>query len=708
MTLFDRTNLPTPDFGPTGQTVFERTYARPLPDGSLETWADTVERVVRGNISLVYGKPSDWSDDVRDEAQDLFDGIYNFEILPAGRHLWASGVPGRQYLYNCHVSGWAEKASTHAEFTFMRLMEGGGVGANYSTVHTGRYGVPKRSLNLHLTIDESHDDYAEVEASAQRSTAFADEWPGAFRVEDSREGWAAAVVDLLDTYYADEVEHADRVYSLSAVRPKGAPLRTFGGTASGPAPLGKLLRTIESVMNEAYARGEITPLDWMIIDHAIGECVVAGGVRRSARMSILRWDDPYIFEFLKCKADSGEHWTTNISVEVDDAFFEALDGPPEATEEIHTYATVGTDKGIRTIVTPNHAQRVHNAVVAGMLANGEPGYWNSTLSNEGEVNRVDATNPCGEIALEEWENCNLGHVNMEKFAGRQGADQAKAHRLMTRFLIRATFGDVTDPKQGVRLGLNRRIGVGHLGVQGWLVRSGIRYSQAPSDTRVPAILSALKKAVRDEARSYAFELRIPEPVKVTTVAPTGTIAKLCGASEGIHPVYARLFIRRIRFSTLRTSEMQQVEEFRAQGYDVEEDTYAANTLVVSIPTKERLVQVAEDLGHDPSIVEDASEIALEDMLNFQRMYQSCWADNAVSFTVNVPEGKYSVSEVADVLRRFLPHLKGTTLMPDGTRPQAPYERLQQWEYEWYQNELGIGVVDDSYDENCASGACPVK
>src|SRR5690606_30419101 len=93
----------------------------------------TVERVARGNLAFVYGDDkSRWSQDVEDEYQSLIDHMLDFRIIPAGRHLWATGVKTKQYIANCWTSGWTEKLSDHYEFTFMRLMEGGGVGANYS------------------------------------------------------------------------------------------------------------------------------------------------------------------------------------------------------------------------------------------------------------------------------------------------------------------------------------------------------------------------------------------------------------------------------------------------------------------------------------------------------------------------------------------------------------------------------------------------
>ena len=114
--------------------------------------------------------------------------------------------------------------SDHFEFTFLRLMEGGGVGANYSSRFLAPFGAPRRELVVHIVCDPAHPDYAEMEAAGVLSHSFSHEWEGAFPVEDSREGWAAALVDLIDTYMTDDVvKHADRVYDVSRVRAKGQP-----------------------------------------------------------------------------------------------------------------------------------------------------------------------------------------------------------------------------------------------------------------------------------------------------------------------------------------------------------------------------------------------------------------------------------------------------------------------------------------------------
>lgn len=670
-------------FGPTGKVVYDRTYSRTKPDGSRETWPKTCARVAKGNLALVYGMPHAWSHEVNQEYDRLVHYMRQMALLPAGRHLWATGVPGRQYLSNCWTSGWGERLSEHFWFSFLRLMEGGGVGANYSSKYLSGFGAPRRPVVLHVTCHEDHADYAEL--APHLSQYEAEPW---IPVEDSREGWAAALVKLIDTAMSDRVPLGRRlVFDVSGVRPSGSELKTFGGTASGPAPFARMMHEVARILNAAHERGELTPLDVMEIDHAIAECVVSGGNRRSARMSIVRWDDPHVFEFINCKQDTGKHWTTNISVEIDYDFIAAL-----------TQAYTFTDGSI------HQAHTVHQAVVKGMLENGEPGYWNFSKNAEDELEPPYACNPCGEITLQPWEACNLGHVNMDWFANKPAELLEEAHRLMTRFLMRATFADFNDGKSRDVIARNRRIGVGHLGVQGYWAKQGVKYSDIP--VRAPGQLRWLYDTVRQEAREYAFQLRIPEPVKVTTVAPTGSVAKLPGVSEGIHPVYARWFERRVRFSKRDDAQFQTVMEAMNKGFAVEDDVYdqSGMTAVVVYPTEDILLSQVRALGLPDDVVQSADELTLDEMLGVQECYQENWADNAVSYTLNVPEGSVTEAELAKALEMYLPHLKGTTVMCDSTRPQAPYTRITREEYE----AAVATTIEDSVDLECKQGVCPVK
>lgn len=666
-----------PKFGPNGLDVFNRTYSRALSDGTKESWLQTVTRCVEGNAALVYGHDqSKWSLAVHQEVAELKGLVYDFKVLPAGRHLWSGGVVGAEHSFNCWVAPH-DSLADHLSFTMQQLMCGGGVGSRYGVdAHT--YPAPSRALELHLVCDPEHADHAAMRSAGVLSTEFSDQWTGAYPVEDSREGWGQAMVDLVETYYRGDVGHTKRVYDLAHVRPLGARLKSFGGTASGPLPLAQLLHIVAGVMNRAARRGsQLTGLEVMEIDHAIGAAVVAGGARRSARMSIMSWRDPEIMAFVACKRDTAAMWSTNISVAVDGEFFAQACTPG------------------------SHASSVLRAIAEGMLLDGEPGVYNDDNANKGELKRVGATNPCGEIALEEREPCCLGQVNMQAMAHSTLMEIANAHRLLTRFLIRATFAPVSDPASRAVVDRNRRIGLGHTGIHGYLVHKGIRYSEAGRSKEFERTLSTLKWAVDLAARQYAFELRIPEPIKKTALAPTGTISKLPGCTEGIAPVFARYFIRRMRFSTSDPSQMMQLDAFMAQGYPVEPCVYSANTAVVEFPSVEALMEEVSM----PELIETQDEISIEDRLALQALYQEVFVDNAISNTLSIDPASTSVDELVRMLVRWMPRLKGTTVFPWVSRPQSPYEPCS---WEQLQAMKGAMVVAESSSEECLTGACPIR
>lgn len=674
--------LPEPKWGPSGLEVYRRTYSRTKPDGTKETWGDTVKRVVHGNLAFVYGDDeSAWSPEVKAEAVELAGFIYNFAILPAGRHLWATGVKGGQHVQNCWVAP-TDDLSMHCRFMITQLMAGGGVGSRYG-IDAHNFFPPTKPLDLHLVCSDEHPDYEALKAAGVLSPKYGSEWTGAYQVEDSREGWADALVDLIDTYYRTDVRHNNRVYDLAAIRPAGARLKTFGGTASGPLPFAQMLHQVSEVLNRsARTRHHLTGLDLMDIDHAIASAVVAGGVRRSARMSIMHWTDPELPKFLACKQDTSKHWTTNISVAVDNAFLAAAE-----------------HEG-------SHARGILDAVIEGMLANGEPGLFNENKANEKELGRVACTNPCGEIALEPYEPCVLGQINLEYFAVpdtiRSATEMVRAHRLLTRFLIRATFADTNFDESRRIMDRNRRIGLGHTGIAGYLAKVGIKYSEAADHPGLELLLTGLKRAVDVEAANYCFELRIPLCIKRTALAPTGTISKLPGCTEGIAPIFARHFVRRIRFSRTNPEQAARLEELREEGYEIEDDRAAANTAVVSFPMREVLL----DKLKKPEVLEDQDEISLDARLAFQELYQRVFVDNAISNTVTLDPSSTSVKEVRGALLRWMPSLKGATIFGWETRPQAPYQKITA---EDFNDMTAPKEVGNSNAEECGpGGACPIR
>jgi adenosylcobalamin-dependent ribonucleoside-triphosphate reductase len=661
--------LSEPKWGALGEDVFRRTYSRKKADGSQESWAETCRRVVVGNCSFVDKRFVE-----RGEPERLFDLLYNFKLLPGGRHLWATGVKGAAHVANCWATGWTDDFAEHFEFAFARLMEGGGVGSNYSDPFLRRYEAIPNKIELHIVCDPGHADYPKLKNMI--SHKYSPEWGGAYQIGDSREGWVAALGLLLRSFYKFpkdfEFPEGDLVFDVSHVRPAGSPLKRFGGTASGPTPLTEMLLHVCLLMNVHHEKkpDSFLALD---IDHEIAQCVVAGNVRRSARMSMKHWKDTEIERFIRMKEDGESHSTTNISVVLDRHFWTSLRRKDP------------------------HARKILRMIAEGCLLNGEPGIFNITKANEGEPNKIVTTNPCGEVPLPEWGACNLGSVNLRNFAhDRTGAFEA--FRLVTRFLLRATFADYLDPKARGIIERDRRIGVGFTGFADWLALEGRKFSAFSTSEKHKDFLRQARKIVRNEAREYAFQLRIPEPVKVTTCAPTGSTSKLCGVSEGMQPVLFRHFKRRVSYSTRDPEHKKLIEKAVKDGLEVEDYIYTPETKVVSYPCRARIL---DDPNIDGDVVEEAADISLEEYLDTQKSVQDTFVDNSISFTLNIDPEQVSVEDLEKALASFGPHLKGTTVMPFvSNRPQMPYESMTREEYEKSENKFSSAGEWECKNDSC--------
>lgn len=664
---------------PLGQLVYDRTYSRVKNDGSKEDWRDTAHRVAVGNCSFVDPKFIEPG-----ELEELEELIVSRQMIPAGRHLWVTGVPGRQFTQNCHVSGFETGFADHCAFTFSELMKGGGVGSNYSSRYLETL-TPLSSVAVRFVCNPQHADFESLLPLLGHNELFDPPQGFTFRIPDSREGWVEALSILLDA--ASNGGNITILYDVSDVRPQGSPIRGFGGISSGPVPLVKLLGEVAKLtyvgMDTVSGRNTnlvaITPELAMKVDHLIAGAVIAGNVRRSARMSIMHWKDPFILWFLDCKSDHTDHWSTNISVEVDNEFFKDL------------------------LDENSVASYIYERVIDGMVRDGEPGFYNSSLASEGESTHLGATNPCGEMPLESWESCNLGHVNLAFGADE---DHRRSFRLMARFLLRATFCDIQDPKQRSVVDRNRRIGVGFFGLQEWLGVRGIPYSQYVQHGILADNLTDWFNIVREEANQYADDMGINRPVKCTTLAPTGTIAKLVGAAESMQCIYAKYYLRRVRYSD---NDPELVNLMKA-GIPLEYDLVTPGTLVASFPCEDPI------LTRIPiELIEEQHDISIETMLEMQAFVQRYYADNAISLTTNIPtyevgspEYKETRDRLSRVIKKFLPHIKGTTVFPEASRPQSPIERITQGEYEsMVKANMNAGTSDQLLDD-CQSGACPIR
>jgi ribonucleoside-triphosphate reductase len=606
-----------------------------------------------------------------------------------------TGVPGAA-LKNCHRAGWSADTPDHFRFLAAQLFTGGGVGSNYSAVYRERGQTVTGQIGASLYCDPDHPDYSAVKASSDGLW-----WEGVdvpqshievIRVEDTREGWVDAWVRLIAIAHETGIHHLR--FDLSDVRPHGAPLRSFGGRASGPAPLAGSIVSILRVLRSAFQETprHLSALESMAIDHHIAAAVVSGGTRRSARMSQLNWNDPEIFAFIRHKKnDPSVSWSTNISVVVDDGFQAALDaGDAHATEVLH-------------------------AIAEGMAADGEPGIYNLALAKVGERRDVAATNPCGEAILEEHydpktglgsasgESCNLGSVDLDAI-GTNMQEAVWAFELLARFLYRATLAPIADVDQSEIEDRNRRLGVGLMGLQGWVASHGMKLSDLPFSDLLLNKLLAFRGATRMAADGIAVDLGLPLPIKVTAVAPTGTIAQLRGTTSGIHPVYARYFVRRVQYS----DHDPGLFDMAAKGYHIEDSIYAAHTKVVAIPVKDIILE-----RHPEELVEQADEVSVDSFLEIQGAVQSTFCGGvdgqAISATANIPATGVSADHLAETLKRHLPHIKGATVFPAVSRPQTPITSISKEEWEDLTSQLAEKVMaGDSNDGECVGGACPIR
>lgn len=675
-----------PAFGPIGEAVFKRSYSHDKSDGSKETWPDAVLRSVDGNLDLVpaqYIEPG--------EREKLLGLLLLMEGLPAGRHLSSSGRQGRQFLFNCHASGWdKDEPSAHFNFLFDQLMQGGGVGSNYSNRYLETLPPVCRSIDLHVICREDHPNIGEFQHLLSQHNGKTVE--NVFTVPDTREGWVESIdittrLAFGESAGFEEIAHGDSEATLtidvSGVRARNEPLKTGGGKACGPGPLVSMLVDFVKHLNGCIGR-QLTSLDAMVLDHALAGCVIAGGKRRSSRMSVKSWKDEDIFEFLSCKREDGTHWTTNISVEIDDEFLAA-------------YAA-----------RDDWARRVMRSVILGKRSNGEPGLWNrsNAMLGEREPELMFCPNPCGEIGLQMWENCNLGHINLEAFAPRLNGtkpvvEMAEAFRLMARWLVRATFGDVPQPRQREVMSRNRRIGVGFFGYHAWIALHGIRYSDSWKDTWVKNTLKTLRDTVRAEADSYADHLGIPRPVQSTTLAPTGTIVLMPGTTSSAQCMISPWFKRLVRYASMDT-ELQVKKD---EGYDVIIDDDAENTEIVTYWCEDPLVAKVRAMGFAPEdILETQYDVTLEDSLSIQAMLQEVYVDNSISFTINMrPEDMPSEEEMEAQFIEFLPRIKGTTFFPEKSRKNTPIQPLTKEEFDSYKGRKEVTMVEFE-----CKGACPAK
>ena len=715
-----------PHWGPLGWVTYKRTYARFLEDkGRTEEWAETVKRVVEGNINLdprLQNNPTlDVVKELTGEAENLFKLIYGLAATPSGRNLWVSGTPYQEKhgdaLNNCwfiaiRPQAYGDSAilpgylgskdevavSMPWAFMFDELMKGGGVGFSVTRENVSKIPEVKHKVDLACRVGKENASAEECRAAGAidtRELCNSKEWTGSwiYEVEDSREGWVKALAAVIDSHFKDFPRNRV-IIDVTNVRPRGARIHGFGGTASGAAPLVEMLYDVNRILNERV-NDHLTSVDCTDISNLIGKAVVAGNVRRSAELALGDWDDTG-FRTMKQDSEQLSHhrWASNNSV--------VVDGKPEQYEQVAHEVIVNGEPGVVDLELSKHYGRL----VDGFNEQADP--------------RAEGTNPCGEITLENGEPCNLFEV-FPSIAEQQRWDLNQVLGLAVRYTKRVTFGSYDWEVSRKAITRNRRLGVSLSGIQDWfLSRFGNRCvtgwemvegKRTPVyDQQIARVLDSMYQSVVTADEEYSAELGCEPSLKLTTVKPSGTVAKLAGVSEGMHFQWAGHFIQRIRFQ----DDDPLLEALQKCGYCMEPDVYTKHTMVVEFPVKASHWQSDEFAS--------AGTVSAEEQLATQAFLQAYWSDNAVSCTVTFQ--KREEPTLPSILAEFAGKIKSTSLLGyvDGGYKQMPKETIGAAQYEERMAlihddpERVFNQLQKKEDEDltlvdlsdCASGACPVR
>jgi ribonucleoside-triphosphate reductase len=624
-----------------GYITAKRTYARRffenVPDSPTEEWSDIVERVIGAtDTQLKVGFTDAEKEKLREHLMLLRGSV-------AGRFLWQLGTRtvdelGLASLQNC-AAVVVDEPIRPFTWAMDMLMLGSGVGFNIQREYV--YKLPK-------VLDDFRSPTRQDNAGAD------------FIVPDTREGW----VKLLEyTLRAAFVKRDKRTFSYSTqlIRGAGAPIKGFGGTASGPEILCTGIGQIAGVL-ESRAGKQLRPIDCLDIMNIIGSIVVAGNVRRSAQIAIGDSDD---FQYLRSKRWSNgniPNWRANSN----------------------------------NSVVCNKFEDLPDEIWNGYNGNGEPfGLINLKLSRAvgrtGDKRYKDkgviGYNPCAEQSLHNKETCCLAEIFLPNIESPEQLREVATllYRINKHSLALECHNKDTEEV----VNANMRMGIGVTG-----------YLQATEEQR--SWLSACYEYLRDYDVGYSSLHGFPVSIKLTTVKPSGTLSLLPGVTPGAHPAYAQYLIRRIRIA----SGSPIVSLVRDSGYPVE---YVRNF----DGSDDRTTVVAEFPMAVPAGTMLARDMTAIDQLEVVRRLQAEWSDNAVSCTVYYRKEELPAIK-AYLAENFDDNFKSLSFLLHSGHgfDQAPLEEITEEEYKRRLAKskpiTGITQELDMDADECATGACPVR
>jgi ribonucleoside-diphosphate reductase alpha chain len=591
--------------------IYKSRYAKWLWDENRrENWDETVARYF--NFFDEHIKDNTGYTVTKEERKQLEDAVLNLEIMPSMRCLMTAGEALKRENvsgYNCSYVA-VDNPRSFDEILYV-LMNGTGVGFSVESKFVDQ---------LPIVSDSFHDTETNIV------------------VADSKLGWAKALKELIHLLYAGQVPRWD----LSKVRPAGAPLKTFGGRASGPGPLEDLFKFTVTTFKKAAGR-RLTTLEAHDIVCKIAEIVVVGGVRRSALISLSDLSDDRMRV-----AKSGDWWKENVQRALANNSFVAKEKPDVGIfmrEWLSLYESRSGERGIFSrAASKKQAEKFGRR----------------------DSDHDFGTNPCSEIILRSREFCNLTEVVVRGDDTPESLKRkVKLASILGTFQSTLTNFKYLSKKWAENCAEERLLGVSLTGIMDNEYTNG-----TGAKVILDGALETMLEGLRDEAvktnKLWAAKLGIPVSAAITCVKPSGTVSQLVDSASGIHARHSPYYIRTVRADKKDPLALMMKD----MGFPVEDDvTKPQHTYVFSFPQK------------SPDHAVFRKDLTAIEQLELWLTYQRHWCEHKPSVTVSVKEEEWP--EVGAWVYNHFDEMSGVSFLPfsDHVYKQAPYTDCTKEEYE---------------------------
>ena len=602
-------------------------YARwDYEKGRRETWHETIERYfdfftrhLEKNHEFILENG---------ERTELENAVKHLKVMPSMRCLMTAGPALEKENiagYNCAYVK-VDHVRSFDEILYI-LMNGTGVG----------FSVEEEYVKKLPTIP---DELYETDTTIV--------------VADSKLGWARAFKELISLLYGGHIPKWD----VSKIRPAGAPLKTFGGRASGPAPLVDLFNFVVSTFSAAVGR-KLKPIEAHDIVCKTAEVVVVGGVRRSALISLSDLNDREM-RFAK----SGQWWDKDVQRSLANNSVNYKEKPDVGTfmrEWLSLYDSKSGERGIYNgLASKYHVNELNTR---------EKDKDGTYIQRR--VARDDfGTNPCSEIILRSREFCNLSEVVV------RSNDTIESLRSKVRIAtILGTFQSTltsfkylsTEWKRNCEE--ERLLGVSLTGIMDCVLTNGTKGN-------VKKLLNELRELAVETNKEWSEKLGIERSASITCVKPSGTVSQLVDSASGIHARHNPYYIRTVRADNKDPLCKLMV----AEGFPNEPDvTKPEHTTVFTFPSK------------SPKGAICRNDMTAEKQLSLWHTYAKEWCEHKPSVTISVKDDEW-VNTAAWVYKHF-DDVSGISFLPfsDHTYKQAPYQDCTEQEYNELMEKMPMNV-----------------